>query len=760
MKYDYGLKPLKFWCQKVLPLVYDESLSYEELLCKVVAYLNEVIEGFNGIPEYIQSLVSDERLQEILSELLNELEEQIAPWNEQENENATKDMTKGELVWLNNKLYQMTRDILAGDKYVIQGGTGVTPNVTKVTIEGLIGNLANLTTDEKGNLVGSINELLSKLNVEKGRIDSILDVIGDTSELTTEDKSSLVDSINEVNAKAGDNGDNIGDLDNLETTNKDNLVDAINEIISNCGDLENLSTTDKTSLVSAINEVVTEIPTIDYVTPQDYGAVGDGVTDDTNAVQDALDSGKHVKFISNYAVTSVTYNGSANLIDFNDYTLFGISTQDDFVLVIESAMYNIFKSIKIDAKLSTTYYGCIQVVSTAQRQSQYNLFFGMFLLGCWHGLVWGAKEGESSVYNAQSETYIFGFRDRSVAVPFLGNQQNGYLNFIGSNFDTVMYESWDDSRFNTDDNNCVRNLDGAVVLTGCEFACTNNVNHIGLVGKDIYAYDSIIECAGTQIFATGNIDFIGWSNGFIGQVTKTPIIINNDAEGVMRLKDGIFHYPDGQGATNDQSLIYGYDAPKYKIFIEDVVYDNVKLNGNIFGHINTIAKNLILPYQNITINTDNDITGLSYINDLSDGIATMLNNPDSLTITTQNILSHKGIDIQYGAGGWQNVLTDYLPIFGGVLLYVNCKGICTTNQNTLVYVEYFDDSFTNITGEDALVMTITNTALNRNIIVKTPSTAKYCRLKFTNGNSGGANIIVGDIKVSTIARIGVQPANP
>ena len=26
----------RFWCQKVLPLVYDDSLSYYEILCKVV----------------------------------------------------------------------------------------------------------------------------------------------------------------------------------------------------------------------------------------------------------------------------------------------------------------------------------------------------------------------------------------------------------------------------------------------------------------------------------------------------------------------------------------------------------------------------------------------------------------------------------------------------------------------------------------------------------------------------------------------------
>lgn len=38
----------KFWCQKVLPLVYDDSLSYYETLCKVVAYLNEITSGMGG----------------------------------------------------------------------------------------------------------------------------------------------------------------------------------------------------------------------------------------------------------------------------------------------------------------------------------------------------------------------------------------------------------------------------------------------------------------------------------------------------------------------------------------------------------------------------------------------------------------------------------------------------------------------------------------------------------------------------------------
>lgn len=46
----------RFWCQKVLPLVYDDSLSYYELLCKVVDYLNHVIADNNAIIDELDEL--------------------------------------------------------------------------------------------------------------------------------------------------------------------------------------------------------------------------------------------------------------------------------------------------------------------------------------------------------------------------------------------------------------------------------------------------------------------------------------------------------------------------------------------------------------------------------------------------------------------------------------------------------------------------------------------------------------------------------
>lgn len=50
------LPHFRFWCQKVLPLVYDNSLSYYEVLCKVVDYINKLIDSDKAIIEDIEAL--------------------------------------------------------------------------------------------------------------------------------------------------------------------------------------------------------------------------------------------------------------------------------------------------------------------------------------------------------------------------------------------------------------------------------------------------------------------------------------------------------------------------------------------------------------------------------------------------------------------------------------------------------------------------------------------------------------------------------
>lgn len=59
------MREFGFWCQKVLPLVYDESLSYYEVLCKVRDKLNELI-----------------KQDEVFGEALRQLEKELAEVNQ------------------------------------------------------------------------------------------------------------------------------------------------------------------------------------------------------------------------------------------------------------------------------------------------------------------------------------------------------------------------------------------------------------------------------------------------------------------------------------------------------------------------------------------------------------------------------------------------------------------------------------------------------------------------------------------------------
>lgn len=51
------VEKIRYWCNKILPLAYDDSLSYYEVLARVQEKINELIQAHNELPDYIKEAV-------------------------------------------------------------------------------------------------------------------------------------------------------------------------------------------------------------------------------------------------------------------------------------------------------------------------------------------------------------------------------------------------------------------------------------------------------------------------------------------------------------------------------------------------------------------------------------------------------------------------------------------------------------------------------------------------------------------------------
>ena len=167
-----NVKRIRFWCNKVLPLVYDDSLSYYEVLCKVVAKINEIIDTDFGLSvadpiewnitsQYPQNtIVVDSDGTAYISKqpvptgvaldneaywlvifnygnAINDIRSNIAP-NEGESDTALADREKNTLVWVQGVLYKTLRFINAGDRYIVN------TNIEATTVSDML----NLKYDE------------------------------------------------------------------------------------------------------------------------------------------------------------------------------------------------------------------------------------------------------------------------------------------------------------------------------------------------------------------------------------------------------------------------------------------------------------------------------------------------------------------------------------------------------------------------------------------------------------------------------------
>lgn len=173
-----SLRPFRFWCQKVLPLVYDDSLSYYELLCKVIDYLNKSMEdiktlnkdvtalhgAYVKLQEYVNNYFSTLDVQEEINKKLDELVDTgkldiifnhwikyVTP--EQYGavgDGVTDDTNAIKQCFAQNKSILLTQDYLCSEQIIDNIGHDV------------LGN---------GNIVSSCDGYIITINIDKSRLE-------------------------------------------------------------------------------------------------------------------------------------------------------------------------------------------------------------------------------------------------------------------------------------------------------------------------------------------------------------------------------------------------------------------------------------------------------------------------------------------------------------------------------------------------------------------------------------------------------------
>jgi hypothetical protein len=108
-KFD-PIRNFPFWCHKIIPLVYDDSLSYYEFLCKVMQKLNEAIDLLNAHSEEIEKFETD--LMALFEAFREEIRQKITDFESMfvEEYDPTVLYSEGDIRSKEGKLYRALTD--------------------------------------------------------------------------------------------------------------------------------------------------------------------------------------------------------------------------------------------------------------------------------------------------------------------------------------------------------------------------------------------------------------------------------------------------------------------------------------------------------------------------------------------------------------------------------------------------------------------------------------------------------------------------
>ena len=251
------------------------------------------------------------------------------------------------------------------------------------------------------------------------------------------------------------------------------------------------------------------------ISVKDFGAVGDGVTDDTAAINAALAASSSVCFPpGNYAVTTLTFDGVGRRFFFYNATISGIATAATDAVIQITGRDMVITGLKINGNFKTNYTAAIKWHSLSPgAPAQFIRIYDLHISYAKIGILYGQLSGTPVIDAPQSENDVFGYTTRGVEQCFYTNQSNGFITFHGGTLWSG-YNEWT-TGFDQANARVIHGVQGNATFIGCELLLTQfqNGRGVDVAGAAINIQTCTIEIANPFYLNGGKLSIYA-SGGF------------------------------------------------------------------------------------------------------------------------------------------------------------------------------------------------------------------------------------------------------
>lgn len=414
----------------------------------------------------------------------------------------------------------------------------------------------------------------------------------------------------------------------------------------------------------------------DTVSVKDFGAVGDGATNDTAAINAALAASSNLLFPpGTYAVTTITFDGIGRQLTFNGASILGIATASTPAVIQITGREMLITGLIVNCNFKTNYTAAIKWHSlSAGAPAQFIRIYDLKIYYAKIGILFGQLSGTAVIDAAQSENDVFGYTTRGVEQCVYINQSNGFITFHGGTIWSSLNE-WV-TGFTTTNARVVNAVQGSVLFIGCELLLTQfqDGRGIDVAGGGVAIQSCTIEIANSFFLNTGSLS-INSSGGYFAP-GGTPCF-DLTAGNLSVNKYGAARSPIAVGDNGFLIKTPGTGVYNGKILIENSTFENWN-NTKIFTYnsAENLAFGTYIKLKNLRVGAVS--TGYTEIEDTTRNDLDRFNLDNGVTALANNWF----IFNDYG-GGTTLTLSATVPsaeFSNSVQLYATgAANICTTD---------------------------------------------------------------------------------